>query len=110
MSEQENEATALLAPAERPTEGRRVLWTIVTAAAALVTLTIGSQISIAAQIAILEDLVCQKYYAENGGVPLTPSACKVEPVQSEVAWINGWKDSMEVLPGAIPAQAAQTLD
>jgi hypothetical protein len=53
------------------------------------------------QTAILQDIVCAKYYASSTPPSLPPrrGECKIEPVQSEVAHINAWKDVFEALPG-----------
>jgi hypothetical protein len=50
---------------------------------------------------LLEEIVCNKYYdlAQPGFGAADPvDRCKAEPVQSEIAYINGWKDVFEMLP------------
>jgi hypothetical protein len=77
------------------------LHTILSTAAALLILNMGSHITFAPQTAILQDIVCAKYYASSTPPLLPPrrGECKIEPVQSEVAHINAWKDVFEALPG-----------
>lgn len=101
-----DEAAALLAPSQPlplpwPPEAPNVLYMILSVTAVFVVLAVATDIPVASQLAILEDIVCQQYYS-NGGVAAPPAAadrCKIEPVQSEMAFINGWKDVAETLPG-----------
>ncbi|KAK4184894.1 major facilitator superfamily domain-containing protein, partial [Podospora australis] len=61
-------------------------------------LQIGSFLSLAPQTAILESIVCRQYYEDIRLRPLVIDDCKIEPIQSKVAFINGWKDVFETLP------------
>ncbi|KAK3302862.1 uncharacterized protein B0T15DRAFT_495435 [Chaetomium strumarium] len=85
----------------RPTAWR----TILSAAAVLLILNIGSHITLVPQTAILQDIVCAKYYAHRAPLLGHPRAdeCKVEPVQSEVAYLNAWKDVVEAVPATVLA-------
>lgn len=82
------------------------MWrTTLSATAILVILSIGSDISLAPATGILEQVVCNKYYGRSR-VPFHSSTdtvsirdCKIVPVQSEMAYINAWKDAFELLPG-----------
>ncbi|KAK0656432.1 major facilitator superfamily domain-containing protein [Cercophora newfieldiana] len=58
-----------------------------------------AQITLVPSTAILQDIVCNKYYASARLDPFISfeDRCKVEPVQSEVAYINAWRDSFEML-------------
>lgn len=78
--------------------------TIVSVAAFVLILAFSSDLGFVPQTAILQDIVCESYYAQHhvaAGPSQTAPAekCLIEPVQSEVAYINGWKDSLEILPG-----------
>jgi len=79
--------------------------TILSIAAFTLILAFSSDIGFVPQTAILQDIVCRKYYAQHTANLSQSSAlgpadrCLIEPVQSEVAYINGWKDSLEILPG-----------
>lgn len=73
--------------------------TILVVAAIQIVLNIGSYVSFAAQLAILQDIVCKSHYEEGQSLSMDDDRCKVDAVQSEVAFINGWKDVFEMLPG-----------
>ena len=106
---EEDETTPLIAdeiaPESRhPRGSRRALTTIIAAFSLILILSISSHISDAPLTAILEDIVCEKYYAshpDDGSEFFSDpeSKCKIEPIQSEVAFINGWKDTFEAAPG-----------
>ena len=110
---QYEEATSLLAHQSRPeistqSLGPRTLhvWrAILSTAAVTLILSMSMHISLVPQTAILQDIICRKYYAEqnlNSGarhVPISVDKCKIEPIQTEVAYINGWRDVTETLPG-----------
>ncbi|KAL6786332.1 putative MFS multidrug transporter [Trichoderma sp. SZMC 28012] len=77
--------------------------TILVVAAIQIVLNIGSYISFAAQLAILQDIICKNHYEEGQSLSTDDDRCKVDAVQSEVAFINGWKDVFEMLPAIILA-------
>ncbi|KAL6808389.1 putative MFS multidrug transporter [Trichoderma camerunense] len=77
--------------------------TILVVAAIQIVLNIGSYVSFAAQLAILQDIVCKSHYEEGQSLSMDDDRCKVDAVQSEVAFINGWKDVFEMLPAIILA-------
>ncbi|KAI9368149.1 hypothetical protein BJX61DRAFT_537483 [Aspergillus egyptiacus] len=55
---------------------------------------IAVQITTAPRLAIFEQIICKRYYTQlsrDGGTGTAD--CKVEPVQSELALINGWRDT-----------------
>lgn len=52
-------------------------------------------IALAPRMAIFEDIICRQYYGDIAGVV----DCKIEPVQSELARINGWKRTFTMVPG-----------
>ncbi|KAI1781489.1 MFS general substrate transporter [Hypoxylon cercidicola] len=100
-------------PSPRQTRPKPNPWhTILSAAGVLMILNVGSYVSLAASTAILQDIVCDKYWDHVHPVPtIIPfeDRCKIEPVQSEVAYINGWKDVFEVLPAITLAVPYGTL-
>lgn len=57
----------------------------------------------APQLQIFEDIICRDHYTAlgqwNAGEPLEPSRCKTPAVQAELALLNGWKDTLEIIPG-----------
>lgn len=52
-------------------------------------------IALAPRMAIFEDIICRQYYRDVTGV----LDCKIEPIQSELARINGWKRTFSMVPG-----------
>ncbi|KAM7192298.1 Major facilitator superfamily domain containing protein [Rhypophila sp. PSN 637] len=81
--------------------------TILSVAAFILMLSFSGDLGFVPQTAILQDIVCDKYYAQHvadGPALASPAErCLIEPVQSEVAYINGWKDSLEILPAMLLA-------
>src|SRR4051794_32743860 len=76
------------------------LWTILSLSAVMLILDISSYVAIAPETAIFEDIACNKYYTAFGHAGDSNSErCKIEPIQSEVALISGWKDALETIPG-----------
>ncbi|KAE8418381.1 hypothetical protein BDV36DRAFT_308732 [Aspergillus pseudocaelatus] len=55
---------------------------------------IAGLVTVAPRLAIFEQIICKEYYTTQGsGVGgLGMGDCKVEPVQSELALINGWRE------------------
>lgn len=51
----------------------------------------GFYLTVTAQTKIFEDIICRQYNAQGD--------CKIAPVQSELAAVNGWKDTFDALPG-----------
>ncbi len=98
-----DERTGLLhaAPESPRAERPGVLYTILSVSAVLL-LNVSNQLCTAPQVAILEDIVCRQYYANLQ--PLGPpdvQNCKAEPVQSEVSFINGWRQVFDCLPAKV---------
>ena len=54
-----------------------------------------NDIVMAPRMVIFEDIICRNHYAGIAGV----ADCKIEPVQSELARINGWKRTFTMIPG-----------
>ncbi|KJZ71682.1 hypothetical protein HIM_08920 [Hirsutella minnesotensis 3608] len=71
-------------------------------------LCISSHISLAPLTAILQDIVCREYYADSVGLD-SPDRCNIDPVQSRVAAINGWREVSESLPAMLLAVPYGTL-
>ncbi|KAI0446910.1 MFS general substrate transporter [Xylaria telfairii] len=104
MENQQDETTSLLPQQQqRPTRhSPRALPTIISTAVAILTLNVGSYIALVPTVAILESIICKKFY-ENTPISPIGDHCKVEAVQSEVAYINGWKDAFEMVPAILLA-------
>ncbi|KKK16935.1 hypothetical protein ARAM_003759 [Aspergillus rambellii] len=64
----------------------------------------GLYLTIVPQTDIFENIICRNYLANtNQPTPAVPpvNLCKSEPVQSELALVNGWKETFDVLPGIV---------
>lgn len=78
-------------------------WQILIVGSLLIFLAdLGFFLSIPPQTKIFEDILCRQHYA---AYPAQPSEqnCKIAPVQSELARINGWKDTFDALPSILVA-------
>ncbi|WPH04816.1 MFS multidrug transporter [Acrodontium crateriforme] len=66
-------------------------------------LSIGSNMPLTPQTAILQDIVCKQYY--EGAKPLNSTSldCTIEPVIGEVARIIGWEYAIENIPNMLLA-------
>ncbi|PWY64054.1 MFS general substrate transporter [Aspergillus heteromorphus CBS 117.55] len=91
----------------KPSSSRSQKLTVMIAASTLtLALDIGFYLTAAPQTKIFENIVCQNYLAGLGnpaGMIPPEGICKSEPVQSELALVNGWKDTSEFLPGILLA-------
>ncbi|CAI7635910.1 unnamed protein product [Penicillium palitans] len=58
-----------------------------------------------AEVAILEDIVCRGYYARSAVNTILSAAerCKIEPIQTEIALLNGWRETFETIPAILLA-------
>lgn len=62
---------------------------------------LSNNLSEVAEVAILEDIVCRDYYAKSAVNTIISAAerCKIEPIQTEIALLNGWRETFETIPG-----------
>jgi MFS family permease len=72
----------------------------------LLLIDISGFLGLAPQTQIFEDIICQNYYDSidkqpNQSYPPISGdeRCKIEPIQSELAMILGYKDTLDQLPG-----------
>jgi len=72
----------------------------------LLIIDISEFLGLAPHMQIIEDIICQNYYASIGKRSDQISAsmsddgcCKIEPIQSRLAIIQGYKDTFDQLPG-----------
>ncbi|THY32782.1 hypothetical protein D6D01_02447 [Aureobasidium pullulans] len=87
---------------KRTTKTWTSLHAIISIAVIVFMLEVSSAIAITPQIQILEAIVCEKYYDRTSlaiSHPSNDQSCKTEPIQTEVALINGWKNTFEMVPG-----------
>ncbi|KAK9418932.1 putative Major facilitator superfamily (MFS) profile domain-containing protein [Seiridium unicorne] len=108
-----------LPSAQSATPKHSSVWRILLPATAVVfILGAGNQLSLAPATAILEKLICDKYYGTSSATAaflgsVAPTAqltilddvdrCKAEPIQSEISFILGWRDVFENLPAILLA-------
>ncbi|KAH8699155.1 major facilitator superfamily domain-containing protein [Talaromyces proteolyticus] len=71
----------------------------------LLTVNFGSFLGTPPQLEIFEEIICQKHRQslgegvfQNGTVFSDGDICKSEPVQSELAFVTGWKNTLDILP------------
>lgn len=103
---QPSETTRLLdshsAPKPSLPSSTSALQCILAAAAVQLFLNVGSHIALVPQTALLQDIICENYYARvdlHHGTASPLDKCKVKPVQSEVAYVIGWQQAFENIPG-----------
>ncbi|GAB1192629.1 hypothetical protein APSETT444_001822 [Aspergillus pseudonomiae] len=69
------------------------LYIAVVASLTFLITDIAGQIIVAPRLTIFEQIICRAYYTQaSGGAGTGMGDCKVEPVQSELALINGWRE------------------
>ncbi|OAA43932.1 MFS multidrug transporter [Beauveria brongniartii RCEF 3172] len=78
----------------------------VTVAASVIILIsdVVASVPMTPRLVIFEDIICRNYYDAWGGGGSGDSRmgdCKVEPVQAELAVINGWKETFDTIPGVL---------
>lgn len=69
--------------------------------------------AVAPQLQLFEEIICRQYYTTIGALSahdqLDRERCKIEPVQSELALINGWTDTFQTIPGKAPVEILRRL-
>lgn len=70
----------------------------ITVCVVMLILDIASSVPTAPRMVIFEDIICRNHYAAWLDVSKLGN-CKVNAVQSELALINGWKETFEKIPG-----------
>ncbi|KAJ5366109.1 hypothetical protein N7541_000050 [Penicillium brevicompactum] len=75
------------------------LYIAVVASLTFLITDIAGQITVAPRLAIFEHIICKAYFTQVSGAADTGMGdCKVEPVQSELALINGWREMFDNIP------------
>ncbi|KAL1869217.1 hypothetical protein Plec18167_007883 [Paecilomyces lecythidis] len=80
------------------------LTVMIAASTLILAMDFGFYLTAAPQMQIFEDIVCRNYLAALGkqaDITIAKDTCKSEPVQSELALVNGWKETSDVLPGIL---------
>lgn len=78
----------------------RKLLVLLIASILVLTADFGNYLSIAPQTQVFERIICRNYYPTLNAGP-DETICKSEPVQSELALVNGWKDMFDMIPGIL---------
>lgn len=85
---------------------RRSIGVLALVCALLLLVDVSGFLGLAPQTQIFEDIICQNYYAgidkesNQSYVAISDDErCKIEPVQSELAIILGYKETLDQLPG-----------
>ncbi|KAL3429942.1 major facilitator superfamily domain-containing protein [Aspergillus tetrazonus] len=73
---------------------------IVLIAVIVFVIDLGASMQSASQVAVYEKIICQRYLSGLSLVA-SPEACKADPIQSELAAINGWKNTLDMIPGIV---------
>ncbi|KAM3440157.1 hypothetical protein NHJ13734_003430 [Beauveria thailandica] len=78
----------------------------VTVAASVIILIcdVVASVPMTPRLVVFEDIICRNYYNAWGGGGSGDSRmgdCKIEPVQAELAVINGWKETFDTIPGVL---------
>ncbi|KAJ5938157.1 MFS general substrate transporter [Penicillium verhagenii] len=77
---------------------------MIASTALILAVDFGFYLTIAPQTKIFENIICRNYLTAQGepaGTILTDSVCKSEPVQVELALVNGWKETADIVPGIL---------
>lgn len=77
----------------------------------LAVLDLAVFLAVAPQTKIFEQIVCTAFYEQARGLStdLDDERCKTEAVQSEVAFIIGWKDTLDQIPSKSPCARGSHL-
>lgn len=92
-----HETTPLLHPGKHKDSANWILFLV---CIVIITIDFGDALSVAPQTQILEDIVCRALHRDT---VISASTCKGIDVQSELALINGWKETFDQIPGIILA-------
>lgn len=104
-----NEATPLLEdtpllrgsqPAQPDNGSTNYIRKLFPLAIALLILDTSGYLSLGAETAIFEQTACHLHYGSDTSVDfLDDWDCKIPPIQGEVAFLIGWKQAIETIPG-----------
>ncbi|KGO47973.1 Major facilitator superfamily domain, general substrate transporter [Penicillium expansum] len=83
----------------------RWIITVVLLCGGAVLFDLSNNLGEVAEVAILEDIVCRDYYAKSAVNTFISAAerCKIEPIQTEIALLNGWRETFETIPAILLA-------
>ncbi|KAF1952033.1 MFS general substrate transporter [Byssothecium circinans] len=80
------------------------VWKIAPLAIVMLLLDTSSYLSVGPEVAIFEQVACREYYGPTFiSDTMDESQCKIEPVQSEVAFVIAWNNALQTVPGILCA-------
>ncbi|RLL95397.1 hypothetical protein CFD26_101143 [Aspergillus turcosus] len=88
--------------APEPRCSTRARWILIVLSLGIIAINFGSYLSMAPQIQIFESIICRKLHPEIALLTTEEqidARCKAPDVQGELALINGWKETLDTLPG-----------
>ncbi|GIK06760.1 hypothetical protein Aspvir_002411 [Aspergillus viridinutans] len=100
----ECEETPLLGH-DHPSESRRsthARWILIVLSLGIIAINFGSYLAMAPQIQIFESIICRKLHPEIALLTTQEqidARCKAPDMQGELALVNGWKETLDTLPG-----------
>lgn len=100
LLQEEPEGSAQSNLVKEPVYPRWII-TVVLLCGGAVLFDLSNNLGEVAEVAILEDIVCRDYYAKSAVNTIISAAerCKIEPIQTEIALLNGWRETFETIPG-----------
>ncbi|KAJ5915558.1 MFS general substrate transporter [Penicillium verhagenii] len=100
----DNEAAPLLGAKKAPASRSQKLTVMIATTALILAIDFGFYLTTAPQTKVFENIICRNYLNAQGqpaGTILTDGVCKSEPVQVELALVNGWKETSDIVPGIL---------
>ncbi|GFG23267.1 metapyrocatechase 2 [Aspergillus udagawae] len=77
-------------------------WILIVLSLGIIAINFGSNLAMAPQIQIFESIICRKLHPEIAFLTTQEqidARCKAADVQGELALVNGWKETLDTLPG-----------
>ncbi|RHZ54843.1 putative MFS transporter [Aspergillus thermomutatus] len=84
----------------------RARWILIILSLGIIAMNFGNYLSMAPQIQIFESIICRKMHPEIAlltNEEQIAARCKAPDVQGELALVNGWKETLDTLPGIVLA-------
>ncbi|KAF7136825.1 hypothetical protein CNMCM5793_006343 [Aspergillus hiratsukae] len=91
--------------AAEPRPSTRARWILIILSLGIIAINFGSYLSMAPQIQIFESIICRKLHPEIALLTTEGqiARCKAPDVQGELALVNGWRETLDTLPGIVLA-------
>ncbi|KAF7180912.1 hypothetical protein CNMCM7691_000041 [Aspergillus felis] len=81
-------------------------WILIVVSLGICAINFGSYLAMAPQVQIFESIICRKLHPEIALLTTQEqidARCKALDVQGELALVNGWKETLDTLPGILLA-------